>query len=177
MCAPNFTNFPQFPPAGAKNAFRRAPGAPRRLDAGQFFQRPGRIGGGDGDDGPYLRGVGRGKAGIGILDDDAVLRRDAQPRAGALLALFILLIFGFAVYNVFSPKRETSELENRRLAQLPAPSAKTLLNGQWADDLATYLQDQVAFRDFWIDLESAVSREALDELQAVDGVAKVRVVK
>ena len=28
-----------------------------------------------------------------------------------------------------------------------------------------------------IDLESAVSREALDELQAVDGVAKVRVVK
>ena len=80
-----------------------------------------------------------------------------QPRAGALLALFILLVFGFAVYNVFSPKRETSELENRRLAQLPAPSAKTLLNGQWADDLATYLQDQVAFRDFWIDLESAVN--------------------
>ena len=80
-----------------------------------------------------------------------------QARAGALLALFILLVFGFAVYNVFSPKRETSELENRRLAQLPAPSAKTLLNGQWADDLATYLQDQVAFRDFWIDLESAVN--------------------
>ena len=28
-----------------------------------------------------------------------------------------------------------------------------------------------------IDLESAVSKEALDELKAVDGVAKVRVVR
>ena len=68
---------------GCQNGHKIAIIVDDRLDAGQFFQRPGRIGGGDGDDGPYLRGVGRGKAGIGILDDDAVLRRDAQPRAGA----------------------------------------------------------------------------------------------
>lgn len=80
--------------------------------------------------------------------------RRAPPISFAVLAI---LLCGFALVNLFWPKRETSELENRKLAQMPVFSVKTLLNGKWQDGLATYVQDQVALRDEWIDLESAVN--------------------
>ena len=83
--------------------------------------------------------------------------RGAGPRAGAVLALFALMWVAFSIYNAWAPKREMSELENRRLAQFPAFSVQSLLNGRWTDGFTTYLQDQVAFRDVWIDLESAVN--------------------
>lgn len=81
--------------------------------------------------------------------------RDTGARPGALLALFIFLLVGFSVLNLFWPKRDMSELENRKLAQCPAFSVKALLNGTWFGDLSEYVQDQVAFRDGLIDLESA----------------------
>lgn len=81
--------------------------------------------------------------------------RDTGARPGALLALFIFLLVGFSVLNLFWPKRDMSELENRKLAQIPAFSVKALLNGTWFGDLSEYVQDQVAFRDGLIDLESA----------------------
>lgn len=81
--------------------------------------------------------------------------RDTGARPGALLALFIFLLVGFSVLNLFWPKRDMSELENRKLAQFPAFSVKALLNGTWFGDLSEYVQDQVAFRDGLIDLESA----------------------
>lgn len=81
--------------------------------------------------------------------------RDMGARPGALLALFIFLLVGFSVLNLFWPKRDMSELENRKLAQFPAFSVKALLNGTWFGDLSEYVQDQVAFRDGLIDLESA----------------------
>ena len=80
--------------------------------------------------------------------------RDTGARPGALLALFIFLLVGFSVLNLFWPKRDMSELENRKLAQFPAFSVKALLNGTWFGDLSEYVQDQVAFRDGLIDLES-----------------------
>lgn len=81
--------------------------------------------------------------------------RDTGARPGALLALFIFLLVGFSALNLFWPKRDMSELENRKLAQFPAFSVKALLNGTWFGDLSEYVQDQVAFRDGLIDLESA----------------------
>ena len=83
--------------------------------------------------------------------------RSQRPRQGAVLAMFGLFIVGFSLFNVIAPKRVTSELENRRLAQMPAFRWEALLDGSWFDDFATYLQDQVAFRDSWINLESAVN--------------------
>ena len=71
----------------------------------------------------------------------------------ALLLLAVLLA-GFTLLNLFWPKRETSELENRRLAQLPAFSLKALADGSWTSGFASYMQDQIALRDTWIDLES-----------------------
>lgn len=83
--------------------------------------------------------------------------RTPGTRPGALLLLFLVILVGLAVYGIFSPKRDTSDLENRRLAQIPTCSIKTLLNGSWAEDFATYLQDQMPFRDAWINAESAVN--------------------
>ena len=94
------------------------------------------------------------------MEDKRVYRkpgRSQRSRQGAVLAMFGLFIVGFSLFNVIAPKRVTSELENRRLAQMPAFRWEALLDGSWFDDFSTYLQDQVAFRDSWINHESAVN--------------------
>lgn len=73
-----------------------------------------------------------------------VHRRSDRHLPPASLIVFAALLCGFALVNLFWPKRENSELENRKLAQMPVFSVKTLLNGKWQDDFSTYLQDQVA---------------------------------
>ena len=40
-----------------------------------------------------------------------------------------------------------------------------MLNGKWQDDFSTYLQDQVALRDGWINLESAVNALAFGKTE------------
>ena len=61
-------------------------------------------------------------------------RTARAARPGALLVLFLALLFGFALIDLFWPKRTMSELENRRLASLPALTVdaavqKHLFNG------------------------------------------------
>lgn len=94
--------------------------------------------------------------------------RDARVRPGAVLSLFLLLLVGFTILNIFWPKRDMSDLENRKLAQMPSFSMKTLLNGDFFQGFATYMQDQVAFRDGWIDLESAFNNLAFGKVQEGD---------
>lgn len=91
--------------------------------------------------------------------------RETGARSGAVLALFLFLLVGFSVLNFFWPKRDMSDLENRKLAQLPSFSIKTLLNGDFLQDFSTYMQDQVAFRDTWIDLESAFNNLAFGKVE------------
>lgn len=86
-----------------------------------------------------------------------IYRRPNRPALCVSLTVFAVLICGFALLNLVWPKRETSELENRRLASFPAFSVGALLDGSWQKGFAAYLQDQVALRDQWIDLESAVN--------------------
>lgn len=94
-----------------------------------------------------------------------VYRRSDRHLPPASLIVFAALLCGFALVNLFWPKRENSELENRKLAQMPVFSVKTLLNGKWQDDFSTYLQDQVALRDGWINLESAVNALAFGKTE------------
>ena len=72
-----------------------------------------------------------------------VHRRSDRHLPPASLIVFAALLCGFALVNLFWPKRENSELENRKLAQMPVFSVKTLLNGKWQDDFSTYLQDRL----------------------------------
>ena len=83
----------------------------------------------------------------------------------AALILFAVFICGFSVLNLFWPKREISELENRKLAQMPAFTLQSFLSGDWQKAFGSYLQDQVAFRDRWIDLESLTNATALGETE------------
>lgn len=94
-----------------------------------------------------------------------VHRRSDRHLPPVSLIVFAALLCGFALVNLFWPKRENSELENRKLAQMPVFSVKTLLNGKWQDDFSTYLQDQVALRDGWINLESAVNALAFGKTE------------
>lgn len=75
-------------------------------------------------------------------------------KAAPVVLLFFVFLFGFMILDMLWPKREYSELENRKLQQVPAFSWSALFSNQWTSDYGTYIQDQFAFRDSWIDLKS-----------------------
>lgn len=92
-------------------------------------------------------------------------KQGRRPRRYWILAVFTVLLVGFSIFNVLTPEREISDLENRKLAQMPALRLKELLNGNWTEDFATYMQDQVACRDGWIDLASGFNALALGKVE------------
>lgn len=75
-----------------------------------------------------------------------------------ITALFCAFIGVFLVANAVSPDRTFSEMENRNLEQLPPPSVKTLLSGEFMKDFETYTTDQFVGRDSWIGLKSTTER-------------------
>lgn len=96
--------------------------------------------------------------------------RKAGRKAGApLLALFFVLLFGYSLLNLFWPKRTELPLENRKAAQFPAVTAESLLNGRWASAFSTWMQDQFALRDQWINLQRAAD-EALFQKTEEGGI-------
>lgn len=72
-----------------------------------------------------------------------------------ITALFCAFLGLFLAANTLSPDRDFSQLENRALQQLPAPSVKTLVSGAFMSDFETYVNDQFVLRDGWIALKSA----------------------
>ena len=75
-----------------------------------------------------------------------------------ITALFCAFIGVFLVANAVAPDLTFSEMENRNLEQLPTPSVKTLLSGEFMKDFETYTTDQFVARDSWIGLKSATER-------------------
>ena len=73
-----------------------------------------------------------------------------------IVLLFFAFLFGFSVLDMLWPKREFSDLENRRLAQTPKFSLADVLSKEspWMEKYSEYVKDQFAFRDGWIDLKS-----------------------
>lgn len=85
-----------------------------------------------------------------------------------IIAGFLLLIFGMTAATLLKPDTAVSESENRDLAQMPAFSLESLLEGEFTADYETYLTDQFILRDQWIRLRTGVERLALR--QEVNGV-------
>lgn len=79
--------------------------------------------------------------------------------------LFLFFIMGFAILDEAWPKREFSELENRRLSQRPALTLSSVLEKDadktWMAKYNDYTKDQIALRDSWIDLKSCMEILAL----------------
>ena len=71
----------------------------------------------------------------------------------ALSAAFLLVILLAAVLNLIAKDRVFSESENRNLAQKPAVSMASVLDGSWGADYEDYLADQFVFRDRWMSLK------------------------
>ena len=78
-----------------------------------------------------------------------------------IAAVFLLLIFGFAIATVLKPSNERSETENRLLEQKPDLTWSALISGKFSEDYEAYLSDQFVVRDGWISLKTAFERAAL----------------
>ena len=64
-----------------------------------------------------------------------------------IAAVFLLLIFGFAIATVLKPSNERSETENRLLEQKPDLTWNALISGKFSEDYEAYLSDQFVVRD------------------------------
>ncbi|MEJ5966184.1 DHHW family protein [Flavonifractor porci] len=75
-----------------------------------------------------------------------------------ITTLFCAFIGLFLVANAAAPDREFSEMENRKLEQMPNVSADSLLSGQFMRKFETYTTDQFVGRDLWVALKSSTER-------------------
>lgn len=82
-----------------------------------------------------------------------IYRKTGRRGLPALAVLFVILLFGFSFINLLFPKRTEIELENRKAASFPSFSVKDALNGKWQSAFSTWMQDQIAFRDGWVNLQ------------------------
>lgn len=71
-------------------------------------------------------------------------------------AVFLAVVFGFAVLFWVLPDRAFSDQENRSLQTAPAFSAETLASGKFLRDVNSYFSDQFPYRDVWVGLKGAV---------------------
>lgn len=76
--------------------------------------------------------------------------------------VFLALVGGLAVLNLFAPSRTFSENENRYLAQWPAFSAEALLDGSYTAGIEAYVTDQFVFRDGWVGVKT-LTEQALQK--------------
>ena len=73
-----------------------------------------------------------------------------------IVLLFLAFLFCFSILDALWPKREFSELENRKLMQPPKLTLAGVLSKDdpWMAKYTEYTKDQFIFRDGWIDLKS-----------------------
>ncbi len=72
-----------------------------------------------------------------------------------VISIFFILIILLGSTTVwFSPKKEFSKTENRRLQKAPAFSLKRLLDGDFIKEFETFTTDQFPARDRWVALKS-----------------------
>ena len=71
-----------------------------------------------------------------------------------LTAFFCVFLGGVLVFHVFLPDRESSETENRTLAQLPEFSWESLKDGTYTEAVEAYFADQFPLRDGWTGLKA-----------------------
>lgn len=85
----------------------------------------------------------------------------SKQQSWNIIALFLILIFGFTIATFLKPETKHSESENRDLATMPEISVESLLNGEFEADYEEYLTDQFVARDGWIGLKTAIEQAML----------------
>ncbi len=79
-----------------------------------------------------------------------------KMRQFPVVLLFFAFLFGFSLFDLCWPDRDFSELENRKLEQSPRLTLASLVSESdpWTAKYSSYVKDQFALRDSWIDLKS-----------------------
>lgn len=70
--------------------------------------------------------------------------------------VFSILVILFTVIDIINSPNEFSELENRKLSQIPILSLKSYIDTSFSSDYEKYINDQFFLRDNWIDLKSRI---------------------
>lgn len=70
--------------------------------------------------------------------------------------VFSILVSLFTVIDIINSPNEFSELENRKLSQMPILSLKSYIDTSFSSDYEKYINDQFFLRDNWIDLKSRI---------------------
>lgn len=65
----------------------------------------------------------------------------------AYMVAFLTIIFGFAIASGFSPHKEVSAIENRKLSGLPDVSLEAVTTPRFFEDMNQYFNDQVVLRN------------------------------
>ena len=91
-----------------------------------------------------------------------------------IVLLFLAFLFCFSILDALWPKREFSELENRKLMQPPKLTLAGVLSKDdpWMAKYTEYTKDQFIFRDGWIDLKSRAEAMLLKTENNASGSAK-----
>lgn len=91
-------------------------------------------------------------------------KKDAALTIGFLCAIMLVILAA----DLIQPDRIFSANENRLLASRPALTWETLISGDFMEDYETYITDQFASRDNWIELKT--ESEILTGRKEVGGV-------
>ena len=95
---------------------------------------------------------------------------DGSRRRGNLIfaAIFVLILFAVPAATWLSPRRDISEIENRRLASAPELTRESLLSGDYFLDWETYFKDHVVLRGAMIKGNRWLSLNLLDRVVVND---------
>ncbi len=68
--------------------------------------------------------------------------------------VFLVFIYGIAVWFIFSPKSDYSSSEKRYLEKFPEVSVQNVASGQFGSDFEKYFADQFPDRNLWVGLNA-----------------------
>lgn len=71
--------------------------------------------------------------------------------------VFLIFIFGMAVWFLFNPKSDYSSSEKRYLQQFPEVSVDKVLDGTFGTEFESYFADQFPARSLWVGLNAYYS--------------------
>lgn len=85
--------------------------------------------------------------------------KDDRSRTGRYVPAFVFLIFifGMAVWFLFYPKSDYSSSEKRYLQQFPEVTVDKVLDGTFGTEFESYFADQFPARSFWVGLNAYYS--------------------
>ncbi|MBR3349593.1 MAG: hypothetical protein IKG55_05920 [Solobacterium sp.] len=77
----------------------------------------------------------------------------------AAIAVFALFVFVLTAVNIFAPRKDFSENENRALAPSVNTSLKNIFFGSFDTEFETWFSDHFVARDEWIEIKASVRRD------------------